>query len=320
MRNYQPLISVIMPVYNCVNYIDEAIESIIKQTYMNLEIFIIDDCSLDGTREKITHWVKLDSRIIPIFKSENTGYVRSLNEAIEKSKGEFIARMDGDDICELSRFEIQVKYLLNNRSVICVGTFGKIIGTNTVLKKPVKNEDCRIRLLSGTPFIHPSVMFRRKEIVENALFYNIEKEPAEDYDFFIGLSQIGELHNIDQILIRYRVHDKSVSHVRHKSQLHKKRECRRRYIELLGVNQRVIEIEFSSNSKLRDLIITWNKILWKNLFFSKLNMRLLFTESLRLRINSINKYLLEFKSNRNYYLYYYLLYLKLLRKIISICT
>jgi glycosyltransferase involved in cell wall biosynthesis len=78
--NQTPLVSIIMPVFNCVHFVDDAIESMIKQTYTNMEILIIDDCSTDGTIGKIENWVKIDKRIIPIYKSANSGIVDSLRQ------------------------------------------------------------------------------------------------------------------------------------------------------------------------------------------------------------------------------------------------
>ena len=112
--NKEIQVSVIMPVYNVEKYLDEALQSIIKQTLSNIEIIIVEDCSNDNTRLIVEKYSEIDKRIVPIYNKKNEGLIRCLNKAILIAKGKYIARMDGDDISDINRFVEQVKYLENN--------------------------------------------------------------------------------------------------------------------------------------------------------------------------------------------------------------
>ena len=206
-----PLVSVIMPVYNCVAFVDEAIESMVNQTYSNLEIFIIDDCSTDGTKEKLEQWAKLDIRIKPIYKAENTGYVESLNMAIGLSNGDYIARMDGDDISLPERIEKQVKYMASHLEVGVLGGGYKFLGTNKILIPIVEHDKIKIGLLNESQLAHPTVMFRASMLKKLDRLYKTEFIPCEDYEFWIYLSSKTILHNLNDILLEYRLHDSNTS-------------------------------------------------------------------------------------------------------------
>ena len=284
--NRNPLVSVIMPVYNCVKYIDEAVESIVNQIYNNIEIFIIDDCSTDGTREIIESWAKLDARIKPIYKPLNTGIVESLNLGISLSSGEYIARMDGDDVADPRRFGIQIQYFEKNKDLVICGTFGMILGTNQIISKPISNDRCKIRLHFGTPFIHPSIMMDKRLFSEESNFYDPQKFPAEDYHLFVKLSNQGEYANIPAPLIQYRVHDLSVSHVKHELQIKIMNENRNFYNKLRNIYVKAETLDYDNN-KLFMYVANW----WKMYFFIIVNqtypLLTFLQESLTYRIDNV---------------------------------
>ena len=112
-----PLISVVMSVYNAETYLSHAIESVLNQTYDNFEFIIIEDCSTDNSKEILQNYAIVDSRIKIIYKEKNKGtlgFIENLNFGIENARGKYIARMDADDICHRERFEKQVSFLENN--------------------------------------------------------------------------------------------------------------------------------------------------------------------------------------------------------------
>ena len=111
--NNKKLISVVLPVYNCKEYIRDSVQSILQQTYKNFELIIVDDGSEDGTLDILNNFK--DKRIRLYKNKYNRGLIYSLNKALNKSKGQFIARMDADDICELNRLQKQINYLDNNK-------------------------------------------------------------------------------------------------------------------------------------------------------------------------------------------------------------
>lgn len=199
-----------MPVYNSEAYLNEAIDSILSQTFRDFEFIIIDDASTDNSIEIVKSYH--DPRIILIEKAVNSGYTESLNMGIKISSGEYIARMDSDDISVPDRFEKQVEFLKHNPTVLLCGTKVELFPKAGVYITPSNPDDIKIRLLDSNCIAHSSVMFRKKEIVtENHLSYCIEDEPAEDYNLWVKISQIGMLANIDEILLRYRVHEQQIS-------------------------------------------------------------------------------------------------------------
>lgn len=204
-----PTVSVLMPVYNCSAFIAEAIESILNQTCSCLELIIIDDCSTDNTREVISRFT--DKRITLIKKNENSGYISSLNMAIEISKGEFIARMDGDDISHHNRLEKQVNFLNLNPDVALCGTWYESLSTKEVVENPVENEDIKIALLDYCALGHPTVMFRKAFVTANKLSYDQSFYPAEDYELWTRISALGKISNLPEALLYYRSHENQVS-------------------------------------------------------------------------------------------------------------
>jgi len=214
--NLIPKITVLMPVYNCELYIEMAIKSILNQTYTDFEFLIIDDASNDNTINIIKSFD--DKRIKLIEKPINTGLTNSLNLGLKLAKGQYIARMDGDDISLPDRFLKQITYLDSNLNVILCGTNISIIDKNKTIQFPEKNEEIKIALLKGNSVAHPSVMIRKDKLKEFKLQYDVNKEPAEDYDFWVRLLKFGELHNLQEVFLNYRVHDFQVSQKRETQQ------------------------------------------------------------------------------------------------------
>lgn len=209
-----PKVSVILPVYNCEKYIFETVQSVLNQTFADFELLIVDDCSTDNTVAIIKEFN--DDRIQLTVKEKNTGYTDSLNYAVSIAKGQYIARMDGDDICLPTRFEKQVTFLDTNPKIILCGSAIQIIGTDTILRHPSNHEAIKIKLCFGSSFYHPSVMGRIE--VFQANLYDKKYEPAEDYDLWTRLAFQGELANLEEVLLLYRVHDNQVSNERKTTQ------------------------------------------------------------------------------------------------------
>lgn len=208
-KNLIPIVSVIMPVYNCFDYIQEAINSILSQTFSDFELIIIDDNSKDGTVDLIKKFN--DPRIKLILKSVNSGISNSLNYGLKIAKGKYIARMDGDDISFPDRFEQQVKFMDLNPKVVLLG--GGYISIN--LKNdfiPVQNHfELLFEMTYYCPIAHPTVFIRRNILSQNAIEYDTKFEPAEDFRMWTILSRYGEIANINEPLIQYRIHANQTS-------------------------------------------------------------------------------------------------------------
>lgn len=211
-----PKISVLMPVYNCELYIQEAIESILIQTFSDFEFLIIDDASTDSTLEVIKKYN--DPRIKLIEKPNNTGYTNSLNYGLSIARGTYIARMDGDDISLPKRFEKQFSFMESNPDVAVCGTSFKILGTDDSVFLPEKHDAIKTGMLKECKIAHPSVMMRVSFFKQNKISYDTFYEPAEDYDLWVRVSRIGKLNNLQEILLLYRFHDDQVSNTNRKKQ------------------------------------------------------------------------------------------------------
>ena len=184
-----PLVSVIMPVYNGGKFLASSIDSILNQSYKNLELVIIDDGSQDGSKEIIKAFQHTDERI-KFISRHNMGLVCTLNQLIQMADGRFIARMDADDIAHPERIEKQVQYLLNDLSIALVGTGYHYIDLNDRKigsRKIISGEGLlKASMLFGSPFAHPTVMFNA-DVCGNSLNYNAEFEHAEDYELWLRL-------------------------------------------------------------------------------------------------------------------------------------
>lgn len=211
-----PKITVLMPIFNCELYIREAVESILNQRYTDFEFLIIDDASTDATLSIIKSFS--DSRITIIEKPINSGYTNSLNSGLKLAKGKYIARMDGDDISYPERFAKQIAFLEANPEVIVCGTTYKIVGNNKSITIPENHEEIKIGLLWGNCIMHPSVMIRKKVLEDYSIQYDTTKEPAEDYDMWVRLLSFGKLHNLQEILLEYRLYGNQVSRKRAEEQ------------------------------------------------------------------------------------------------------
>lgn len=204
-----PKISVIMGVYNAAKRMDEAIDSIIKQTFTDWEFIICDDGSIDNTYSRLLEWSKIDKRIIPIRNEVNRGLAATLNHCITYATGEYIARMDDDDYSYPHRFEKQVNFLDNNKEyAFCSSIVLVFDGVKTYVPAKNKKEKPEAKdFLYHTCFIHPATIFRAEEL-KKAGCYRIAKEISrtEDYDLFMRMYAMGmKGYNIQQPLLRYFV-------------------------------------------------------------------------------------------------------------------
>lgn len=203
-----PLISVVLPVYNCALYIEDAINSIMNQTIQDFEIIVIDDCSVDNT-VKIVQSIE-DDRIRVIFKERNKGLIDSLNIGFKEAKGKYIARMDGDDISLPDRFRKQLEILNNDSDIKACGCWLKEFGySNKVISHKENHDEIVSRLLLSCSMSLGSVMLE-KEWIANFKFEK-GKLHVEDYDFWSKMAWSGKFYNIQEVLYNYRVHESQVS-------------------------------------------------------------------------------------------------------------
>jgi hypothetical protein len=203
-------ISVILPAYNAEKYIEESIESILKQTFNDFELIVINDGSTDQTKEKILSFT--DKRIRYIENKKNLGLIDTLNKGLFFSNGVYIARMDADDLCKENRFEKQIDFFLKDRDVDILGTNIHLLNSESYIKYKLTNEENRIELLLQPVVAHPSVMMKKESIQKHRLFYDKAADCAEDYKLWIDATLCGlSIKNIGEYLLDYRIHTNQIS-------------------------------------------------------------------------------------------------------------
>lgn len=206
-------ISVIMGVYNSdPQMLSAAIDSVLNQSYRNFEFVICDDCSTKSDVDKVLNYYQSrDDRIQVIRNSKNRGLAYSLNKCLYNSCGEFIARMDDDDIAHIDRFQKQIEFLLTHEEISIVGTNIILIDDNGKSWGSVKNieQPTKYSFLYGTPFTHPTIMVRR-EAYMSVNGYSVEKRTrrTEDYELFMRMYAKGfQGYNLQSYLLDYRMGD-----------------------------------------------------------------------------------------------------------------
>lgn len=222
-----PTVSVLLPVYNCRRYLDEAISSILRQTFTDFELIAVDDGSTDGSGDILKRFAAQDARV-KIISRPNTGIAVALNDAIAVAKGEFFARMDGDDISLPQRLETQLRFLREHSDIVLLGSRVRLIDPFGVTlyesSHKLTHEEIEREMLDGVGWavVHPAAMMRAA-VVRAAGGYRSERVPTEDLDLFLRMSEIGKVANLPDILLEYRQHHASANHTRVDEQNRNKR-------------------------------------------------------------------------------------------------
>lgn len=220
------LISVIAGNYNTPpKFVKKAIRSVLEQTYQNFEFIIVDDCSTDDSLETIKAFD--DPRIKILSTEKNSGLATALNKALEVCQGEYIARMDLDDVCVPERFEKQIAFMRDNPDVILCGTQIMYIDENgdsplgvRTTKFNVDPEEYRIYLLfaNNPMIIHPTWMFNRRLLTNYNIRYKEQYKYSQDYAMLVSCADHARCAVIPDVLLHYRVHKKAASAMKKKAQ------------------------------------------------------------------------------------------------------
>lgn len=223
-----PLISVLMSVYNGADYLEEAVESVLNQDLREIEIILIDDGSTDRSPELLEAFAASDPRVLVDILPENQGIAEALNHGLRHARAPLIARMDADDVALPKRLSTQLAYLDAHPETVICGTGLETIdaaGQSMRSTYRVRDDFCTRWLLRFFPVIpHPTFLFRREPMAGTPIFYDREFETAEDYDFMCRIVAHGQAVCLPDILLKYRVHPKSVtnSKFRHQNQVAKR--------------------------------------------------------------------------------------------------
>lgn len=217
-----PVVSVVMPVYNGGPYLRPAVKSILAQTLGDFELIAVDDGSKDDSLSVLREFAAGDPRV-RVISRPNTGIVGALDDGLAAARGEFIARMDSDDLSTPDRFEKQVKFLREHPDHVLVGSQVLLIDPNGLAlcaKRDTEYAHDAIdaaHLAGRWPLVHPTVMMRRAAI-ERIGGYRAKYQWLEDLDLFLRLAETGKLANLPDVLLHYRLHTGSVCATRDKDQ------------------------------------------------------------------------------------------------------
>lgn len=215
-------ISVILSVHNGKPYVEQAIKSILAQTYREFEFLIVDDGSTDGSADLLADFAKRDSRVRVMTNKVNLGLTQSLSNALRQAQGICIARMDADDVALPNRLEKQYEFLQTHPEIGVVGTaYDWIDDSGVVIGQPHVITDTRAlhaALIRTNPFLHGSVLIR-KTLLDEVHGYNDQFKKAQDYDLWLRLSSVCQFANLSEILMHKRMSKHMISFQNEREQL-----------------------------------------------------------------------------------------------------
>ncbi len=267
MPEKNPTISVLMPVYNAAPYLKEAIESILNQTYTDFEFLIFNDGSTDESADIIRRYD--DQRIVFHDSLVNLGYVTHLNKGLQEARGQYIARMDADDIAMPERFTKQIAVLEKDTHMGICGSWMKIIHTEEVIRYPHSHQEITDRLLIENPFAHSAVMFRTDIVRIHRLQYKQDYMPTEDFKLWSEILNFSNGHNVPEVLLHYRRHSGQISSVKNQLQLWNlqrvKTECLSYGYKDLSIREKQLfeSIDAADLLQLDTSLQEWDELLFK---------------------------------------------------------
>lgn len=245
--NALPRVTVLLPVLDGEAYLREAIDSVLRQTCDDLELLVIDDGSHDRSAEIVSSYA--DPRVRLRRHERNVGLIPTLNEGLEEARGEYVARIDADDVAHPRRLELQVRHLDAHPDVAALGTgvrnFGEVNNSWTLKIRP---PEVRARLLFECAIPHPSVMLRMETLRRHGLRYDPCYPHAEDWGLWIALAERAHLANLPAALLRYRTHPRQVTRTENAAQL---RTIRRIYaVQLARIGVQASEPELDLHQQI----------------------------------------------------------------------
>ena len=249
-RKSGPLVSVVMSVYNGERYVAFAIESILRQTFSDFELLIIDDGSTDESVALIQGF--RDSRIRLVRNGKNLGLVASLNRGLEIARGAYVARMDADDISMPERLQRQVDFMEANPEVDICGSWleafdGRVKST---WFSPLNDQEIKANLIFESVVYHPTVIMRHTVFSDLAARYDEDYPYAQDYELWCRLSRSCRFANIGEVLLRYRLHEHSIGRCKSDIQGTLAGRVRKRLLTELGIEPTEEELQLHGDISL----------------------------------------------------------------------
>jgi glycosyltransferase involved in cell wall biosynthesis len=284
-------ITIVMPVYNGAKYIRRAIDSLLGQTYKDFELLIINDGSTDTSADIVNSYK--DPRIKLLTNPKNMGLVETRNRGVKEAGTEFVGFLDADDIAMSDRLEKQIYFLDAHSEVILLGGCAVHIDsdgnkTGTTWNEAVPSEEMPIELLFRNCFVQSTVLMRKDRIPE--VLYRSGFAPAEDYDLWVRLARIGQVANLPDVLVKYRVHSTNTSSIKSADQERARREIMSEQLNKLGIFPSEEEYlthrtNFASHNK-ETLVFLKKREVWLQKLLESNKTRKLFNQEIFSRVIS----------------------------------
>ena len=227
-----------MSVYNGERYLREAIDSILKQTYKDFDFVIYDDCSTDSSSAIIQSYD--DPRIVYRRNDVNQGLTRNLADGVKKAETYYIARMDADDIAYPERLQKQLDWMDEHQEISILGTpvsyFHNEPGDGGLSQQPIDDATIKATLFVSFTLMHPTIMIRRKDLVEHGLNYNPEYRCSQDHALYLDCIRAGlKFANMKMPLLYMRSHGESISKAKHGVQQECSQRARWNFLKVTGI-------------------------------------------------------------------------------------
>ena len=266
----QPRISVLLPSYNSGDTLGDAIASVLAQSFGDFELLVLDDGSAQPAS------APSDPRIAVLRSDRNLGLSRQLNLGIDRARGEFIARLDADDIAHPQRFEQQLAFLLDHPEIGICGSQAQLFdagGEREIWDYPTSPQECHATLFLRSCFLHPGVMIRTSILREYGLRYDESYAVAQDYELWFRLLEVTRGANLPACLTSYRVSDSQLTRAHSETKTRETRQIRERLLGRLGVGgldlyERILSDEWEESATFYAEVAGWlNKVQAANNLF-----------------------------------------------------
>ena len=238
-----PKITVLMSVFNAESFLHDAVDSVLNQSFKDFEFIIFDDKSSDRSLEILNKY--RDERIVLIQNAQNEGLTKNLVRGMELAKGDYVARMDADDICQSHRLRTQLSFLEQNAEITVVGSaviYFDGTGYESVARQPAEHDEIKCELLYGFTMLHPSVMFRKADFDRHGLSYNPHFVYSQDHDLWTRAIRLVRFANIQEPLLKMREHPMKIGRTKRPKQQELSNEVRKRQLDELGVKYEGAEL------------------------------------------------------------------------------
>jgi glycosyltransferase involved in cell wall biosynthesis len=268
-----PRVSVLMSTYNVAGFVSDAVSSILVQTFGDFEFLILDDNSTDDTWLILQRLAMQDSRIRLFRNNRTLGLPACINRLVPEVAGEYIARMDGDDIATPGRFAIQVATLDGDGVDICGGAYVEFPTDRIkLLGPPIEDDEAKICLLFEWTLMHPTVMMRRSLLEHEQ--YRTEAIPAADYDLWVRLARFARFRNLPDLFLFKRVHEAQVSFRRTSHKVAAATEVRRMALHDVGITATDRELYLQGQIWTAERPRSWDEVLETEAWLVKLSAAL----------------------------------------------